>query len=93
MKVCVAMASVQIILWVIWAGMARHPSCWKLWFVVFGGALASSLEIFHFPPYQGILDAHALWHAATAPLIYLWWSSIRDDAESSTSHLCHKKVK
>jgi len=34
---------------------------------------AASLEIFDFPPFWGILDAHSLWHAATVPLGFMWY--------------------
>ncbi|KAE9621008.1 hypothetical protein Lalb_Chr01g0009021 [Lupinus albus] len=54
--------------------------------------LAMVLQTFDFPPYKGYVDAHALWHATTIPLAFLWWSFIMDDAEFRTSyHL--KKVK
>lgn len=92
MQVCVAMGVAQLLIWAIWAGITRHPSRWKLWFVVVGGGLALLLEIYDFPPYEGLLDAHALWHATTIPLTYLWWSFIRDDAQYQTSELM-KKVK
>ncbi|XP_044983347.1 post-GPI attachment to proteins factor 3-like [Hordeum vulgare subsp. vulgare] len=87
MKVCVAMGVVQIVAWATWAGVTRHPSRFKLWVVVFGGALAMLLEVFDFPPYKGYADAHSLWHASTVPLTYLWWSFIKDDAEFRTSTL------
>ncbi|KAK1366637.1 Post-GPI attachment to proteins factor 3 [Heracleum sosnowskyi] len=90
MKVCVAMGVVQILLWAIWAGVTRHPSRWKLWVVVVGGGLAGLLEIYDFPPYKGFVDAHALWHATTVPLSFLWWSFIRDDSEFRTSALIRK---
>ncbi|KAL6509486.1 hypothetical protein OROGR_022796 [Orobanche gracilis] len=90
MKVCVAMGIVQIVLWAVWAGVTHHPSRRKLWVVVFGGALAMLLEIYDFPPYRGLLDAHALWHATTIPLTYLWWSFVRDDSEFRTSILIKK---
>ncbi|KAG2679705.1 hypothetical protein I3760_11G064000 [Carya illinoinensis] len=92
MKVCVFMGVTQLLLWAIWAGVTQHPSRWKLWVVVVGGGLAMLLEIYDFPPYQGFMDAHALWHATTIPLTYIWWSFIRDDAEFRTSTL-HKKAK
>ncbi|CAI9092158.1 OLC1v1027336C1 [Oldenlandia corymbosa var. corymbosa] len=92
MKVCVVMGIIQLVLWAVWAGVSRHPSRWKLWVVVFGGGLAMLLEIFDFPPYWGFVDAHALWHATTIPLTYLWWSFIRDDSEYRTSILL-KKIK
>ncbi|XP_077248609.1 uncharacterized protein LOC143888160 [Tasmannia lanceolata] len=93
MKVCVAMAIVQLLLWAFWAGLTRHPSRFKLWTVVLCGGLAMLLEIYDFPPYKGFVDAHALWHATTIPLTYLWWSFIKDDAEFRTAHLIKKKVK
>lgn len=92
MKVCVVMGVTQLLLWAVWAGVTRHPSRWKLWVVVVGGGLAMLLEIYDFPPYKGFVDAHALWHATTIPLTYLWWSFIKDDAEFRTSNLI-KKVK
>ncbi|OIW21125.1 hypothetical protein TanjilG_29781 [Lupinus angustifolius] len=90
MIVCVVMAVAQLAIWAVWAGVSRHPSRWKLWLVVFAGGLAMLLEIYDFPPYEGLLDAHALWHATTIPLTYIWWSFIRDDAEFRTSDLVKK---
>ncbi|XP_034678565.1 post-GPI attachment to proteins factor 3 isoform X1 [Vitis riparia] len=92
MKVCVVMGVAQLLIWAIWAGVTRHPSRWKLWTVVVGGGLAMLLEIYDFPPYEGFVDAHALWHATTIPLTYIWWSFIKDDAEFQTANLL-KKVK
>uniref|UniRef100_A0A2P2JM16 Post-GPI attachment to proteins factor 3 n=1 Tax=Rhizophora mucronata TaxID=61149 RepID=A0A2P2JM16_RHIMU len=83
----------QLLLWATWAGVTRHPSRWKLWAVVLGGGLAMLLEIYDFPPYRGFVDAHALWHATTIPLTYLWWSFIRDDAKLRTSSLVKKVEK
>ncbi|XP_039002617.1 post-GPI attachment to proteins factor 3-like [Hibiscus syriacus] len=90
MKVCVVMGIAQLLIWAIWAGVTRHPSRWKCWVVVIGGGLAMLLEIYDFPPYQGFFDAHAIWHATTIPLTYLWWSFIRDDARFQTSILLRK---
>ncbi|KAJ6417735.1 hypothetical protein OIU84_001169 [Salix udensis] len=92
MKVCVAMGVAQLLIWAVWASVTRHPSRFKLWVAVIGGGLAMLLEIYDFPPYQGFVDAHALWHATTIPLTYLWWSFAKDDAEFRTSSL-HKKAK
>jgi hypothetical protein len=48
------------------------------------------LEIFDFPPVWGIFDAHSIWHAATLPITYLWWSFIKDDAIIRTTILAKK---
>ncbi|KAG9136564.1 hypothetical protein Leryth_014400 [Lithospermum erythrorhizon] len=90
MKVCVTMGVAQLLIYSIWAGVTNHPSRLKVWLVMVGGGFAMLLEIFDFPPYQGLVDAHALWHATTIPLTYLWWSFIKDDAEFQTSKLLRK---
>ncbi|KAK7324354.1 hypothetical protein VNO77_27887 [Canavalia gladiata] len=80
MKVCVVTAVAQLAIWAFWSVVSHHPSRWKLRFIVLIGGLAMFLEIYDFPPYEGLLDAHALGHAITIPLAYLWWSFARDDA-------------
>lgn len=42
---------------------------------------AAPLEIFDFPPYFDTIDAHSLWHAATAPAILLWYTFFLRDAQ------------
>lgn len=43
---------------------------------------ASLLEVLDFPPLVGLVDAHALWHAAT-PLVALgWYNFLADDCEA-----------
>jgi hypothetical protein len=80
MKVCLAMGGLQLGTWAIWGIISRHPSLLKLLAAVLGVAGATGLEVFDFPPYFGIFDAHSLWHAATVPLVLLWWSWVKDDA-------------
>lgn len=41
---------------------------------------AMSLELLDFPPLGRILDAHALWHAATVPIGVLWYDFLIEDA-------------
>uniref|UniRef100_A0A7C9CWF1 Post-GPI attachment to proteins factor 3 n=1 Tax=Opuntia streptacantha TaxID=393608 RepID=A0A7C9CWF1_OPUST len=89
-KVCVILGAAQLLLWAVWAGVTWHPLRWKLWIVVSVGALSTLLEIYDFPPYWGLVDAHAVWHAITIPLTYLWWSFIKDDAEFRTLALLEK---
>ncbi|XP_038686138.1 post-GPI attachment to proteins factor 3-like isoform X2 [Tripterygium wilfordii] len=90
MKVCMAMSIAQLLIWAFLAGLSYHPSRWKLLATVVGGSLAMLLEICDFPPYWGYVDAHALWHATTIPLTYLWWSFVKDDAELGTTTLLKK---
>jgi len=42
--------------------------------------LATGLELFDFPPWLRVIDAHALWHLATAPIAIYWYRFLLDDA-------------
>lgn len=90
MTVVVVIAMAQLLFWTILAVRSHHPSHWKLWMVVVGGSLALLLEIIDFPPYKGLIDAHALWQAISVPLTYMLWSFVCDDAEFTTSTLIKK---
>jgi hypothetical protein len=81
---CVGAGALQTAAWAAWAGGApagrRHPGRPPL--LSFMGAVnaAMLLEVLDFPPLFGAaLDAHALWHAATAPLAYLWYAFVAAD--------------
>lgn len=41
---------------------------------------AMSLELLDFPAIGRVLDAHALWHAATIPISSLWYKFLIKDA-------------
>ncbi|KAJ7221584.1 Per1-like protein [Mycena pura] len=51
--------------------------------VVFTTA-ASALELFDFPPVASVIDAHSLWHLATAPLAVLWYDFLVEDARDES---------
>ncbi|OBZ75061.1 Protein PER1 [Grifola frondosa] len=42
--------------------------------------LATALELFDFPPWGRIIDAHSLWHLATAPIAVFWYDFLIQDA-------------
>lgn len=85
--VCTTMGVATLLLWTAWALWSNHPASWKVLVVAAGTALSLLLELFDFPPVAGLVDAHALWHAATVPLTLLWWSFLRSDAKSRTQAL------
>jgi hypothetical protein len=41
---------------------------------------ATTLELFDFPPWGQTIDAHALWHLSTAPLVMLLYDFLIEDA-------------
>lgn len=41
---------------------------------------ATALELFDFPPWRFIIDAHALWHLSTVPITKFWYDFLVEDA-------------
>jgi hypothetical protein len=41
---------------------------------------ASLLEVKDFPPIFNLIDAHALWHLATIPIVLVWYKFYAKDA-------------
>jgi len=58
----------------------RPPVANKAALFVLLTTLATSLELFDFAPWQRTVDAHALWHAVTAPIAYFWYEFLIEDA-------------
>lgn len=56
----------------------RH--IYKAGIFVFLTTAATALELFDFPPLGRILDAHALWHLSTAPIVKLWYDFLVEDS-------------
>lgn len=42
--------------------------------------LSTSFELFDFPPFLRLLDAHSLWHLSTVPLTYKWYQFLIQDS-------------
>ncbi|XP_068143758.1 post-GPI attachment to proteins factor 3 [Drosophila tropicalis] len=81
MKVNVCTGLLSAVGWFIWCHQVRksRPYFRRIlhFYVLF--ALAMSLELFDFPPIFWILDAHALWHLATIPLVSIYYNFMIDD--------------
>lgn len=56
---------------------------WKPAALVIGMTLATSLELWDFPPWWFTIDAHSLWHLSTVPLAWWWYKFIAEDAADS----------
>lgn len=77
----VAVGVSETILWMWW--IVTHWKRSYTWKILLSHVMmwfASSLELLDFPPIWGLLDAHALWHAATPPICVLFYSFLVDDA-------------
>lgn len=73
----VVVGIVQNVLW-SWFSITRYQKSKKLWaawpgICVAWIILAMSLELFDFPPWYGMLDAHSLWHLGTVLPTVLWY--------------------
>eukprot|EP00039_Didymoeca_costata_P012677 m.183616 g.183616 ORF g.183616 m.183616 type:complete len:331 (+) comp15547_c0_seq2:4167-5159(+) len=73
----------MIPLWSLrWAFYRRkEPHVWKACAFVIMLPFAAACEVFDFPPLWNFLDAHALWHALTIPLGYLWGQFVLDQLD------------
>jgi len=80
LKVMITASVAYSLGWLLWAYAARHPQAHVLFIsTFFTWALTISLEVQDFPPWMGIVDAHALWHLTTPPLIVAWWQFVYED--------------
>jgi hypothetical protein len=91
MHACIAIAVCTICLWLFWLVLGGDKGSndkkklpypfnrFRCLICQISFAAASMLELFDFPPYWGILDAHSLWHLATVPLGFQWYEFWRQD--------------
>jgi hypothetical protein len=79
MTLCIALGIATAAAWLVWATSTRHPGRWTLYKFMGLIHLAMLLEVLDFPPFFHLFDAHALWHAATVPLTYLWYQFMAAD--------------
>lgn len=77
----IVFATVSLI-WFVWGVKHLRTHFYAklalLW--TFGAVATCSLALFHFYPIWDLVDAHALWHASTVPLVLLLWKIYRLDA-------------
>ncbi|ORX88893.1 Per1-like protein [Basidiobolus meristosporus CBS 931.73] len=89
MKANVCIGMLHNLAWIFLAIRSpNHPYRWR---PVVSASLVTSammLELFDFPPLFMVLDAHSLWHAATIPIIFYWYTFLIEDAywDSSCVH-------
>ncbi|WPG99452.1 Hypothetical protein R9X50_00226600 [Acrodontium crateriforme] len=83
-----ANVAVGIIQNALWSGFAivRFRKVGRLWaawpgMIVTWIILAMSLELFDFPPWWGMVDAHALWHLGTVGPVVWWYNFLVKDAQ------------
>ena len=74
----VVIGTIQNIVWISFSvyRYRRTQKPWTAWpaMIVVWIILAMSLELLDFPPWNGLLDAHSLWHLGTV-VPTVWWYS------------------
>jgi hypothetical protein len=93
MKVCISVGVLTALGWVVWATYVKHPARKLVYQFMVLVHLAMLLEVLDFPPIFWLLDAHALWHAATIPLTYLWYKFVAEDMQWCAGKASHAPVK
>lgn len=92
---CIVAGLVQSIIWLVWSFASAeglsHPGRKYLILFTFSVNIAVLLEILDFPPIFDTVDAHALWHLATIPLIYVWCGFVTRDITKGTDTLSKTK--
>mmetsp|Transcript_13774 Transcript_13774/g.29673 ORF Transcript_13774/g.29673 Transcript_13774/m.29673 type:complete len:394 (+) Transcript_13774:155-1336(+) len=79
MKLCLCTGVVQAVAWAAWCHAVRHPYRQRMYTCLLLVHAAMLLEVLDFPPFGGYLDAHALWHATTIPLVYMFYGFVHGD--------------
>lgn len=65
----------------------RHPGRHALAVCCASWHAAALAEVLDFPPWRGLLDAHALWHCATPACCWLWYRFVAADLALSAADL------
>ncbi|XP_068211283.1 post-GPI attachment to proteins factor 3 [Palaemon carinicauda] len=81
MKVNVLVGLLNGFGWISWAVPRVEKRPYARWciFTVVGALSSMLLELGDFPPVFWAVDAHALWHLATAPLPFIWYKFLEND--------------
>ena len=85
MKFCLALGLANTAAWALYCQAVRHPHRWRLYRFLVLMYVALLLEVLDFPPLLMLVDAHAVWHAATIPLVYLFYHFLHGDVEWVTA--------
>ena len=81
MKLNVAVGALNSVCWLVWCYRKRERlrhvrSCAYAVLLLNASVL---LELLDFAPLLWVLDSHALWHATTAPIHFVWYDFVIKD--------------
>jgi hypothetical protein len=81
MQFCIASGVINALAWIAFCQRSQHPHRRTLYCFLALAYAALLLEVLDFPPIWGLLDAHALWHAATIPLVFVFYRFVHGDVD------------
>ncbi|KAK9768113.1 hypothetical protein K7432_001515 [Basidiobolus ranarum] len=92
MKASIGIGMLHNVAWgIIALRSSGHPYRWRPIASALLLTSAMSLELFDFPPILEMVDAHALWHAATVPILVYWYTFLMEDARWDAPRMRLKK--
>jgi len=65
----------------VWKNYYHRPHAWKIGTTFIILWIAGALELWDFPPFLFLFDAHSLWHLATIPMYFMIWNFAFDEAK------------
>ncbi|KAI8897187.1 Per1-like protein [Globomyces pollinis-pini] len=68
------------LIWVGWSITSKRTYAWKMGVVSLLLTGTALLEVFDFPAFLRLIDAHALWHGSTIPIVTMYWEFLLEDA-------------
>ncbi|ELU10150.1 hypothetical protein CAPTEDRAFT_219496 [Capitella teleta] len=82
MRVNISAGVLSGIGWIAWSQKVKGQQSyvWKATASILSLNALILLELGDFPPFWWTLDAHALWHLGTVPVIFMWYSFVIDDS-------------
>jgi hypothetical protein len=81
MKASIAVAIAHNLIWLFWSFWNWNiiPHAWYMSIVVLSLTATALLEIFDFPAWWRVFDAHSLWHFSTMPCALMYWEFLLKD--------------
>jgi len=65
----------------------KNKFSWKIVLAQTLTWVAATCELGDFPPFFGLLDAHAIWHGCTIPLGFLLWDFLTEDSVANNERM------
>lgn len=90
--VCLLIGTIQLLLWITWAVVTKHPAQLQLWTIALFAPVTLFLRFYDFSYLWVPLDSDSLWILSAIPSSFLWWSFARSDAAYKTKLILKQRT-